>query len=103
MGFASVFSYKGAAYQSAVIGRGDSPASSSKAELAGVVASILCSLRNRAAMIHIDNQSVVDQFKPLIQQDGIFAEHRRIRSPDAEWWQLIHRVYQQQGKKVNAS
>lgn len=102
MGFASVFSYKGA-YRLAVVGRSHGPASSSKAELAGLMASILCCPRNRSAVIHVDNQSVVNQFHTLVQQEGIFAEHRRIRSPGADWWQLIHEAYQRQGKKIETT
>ncbi|KAF8943949.1 hypothetical protein BGZ46_006378, partial [Entomortierella lignicola] len=84
----------------AISGRVAGFASSTKAELVGLLAAILVSPRDKPTRINIDNMAVVTQFKSIIQQRSVCSERQRIRSPYAVWWSSIHNAYIQQGSQV---
>ncbi|KAG0300459.1 hypothetical protein BGZ99_003785, partial [Dissophora globulifera] len=65
MAFGVVVEAPDKAYYTAISGKMSGSASSTKAELGGLLAGILVSPRNKLTTIHIDNKAVVTQFRKL--------------------------------------
>ncbi|KAF9914656.1 hypothetical protein BX616_007844 [Lobosporangium transversale] len=78
----------------------DSRGPSSKAEIVGFLAAILCCPRYQPAAIFIDALSVVHGFVNHIQSNTIPSKPSR---PNAEWWKLVQTAYAQQGRMVVAA
>ena len=100
LSFGSVFQCVDGSYQRAVTGTTSDYASSTKAELVGLLATVLCCPRDRNAIIHIDNMAVVLQFNSLVKNRHSATPRQLIRSTYANWWAVIHEAYLQQGSKV---
>ncbi|KAG0283535.1 hypothetical protein BGZ98_006295, partial [Dissophora globulifera] len=78
-------------------------ASSTKAELGGLLAGILVSPRNKLTTIHIDNKAVVTQFRKLVLRREDSTTRQRLRSPYAVWWATVHNAYVEQGSMVRVA
>lgn len=98
MGFAAVFKDVDGKYKPAVVGTAHGFASSTRAEIIGLLVTTLCCPRHHAAMIFVDNQSVVHGFSSLVQHQTTTG--KLLRSPDADWWGAIRVAYVQQGQQI---
>ncbi|KAF9368639.1 hypothetical protein BGX21_006453, partial [Mortierella sp. AD011] len=100
MAFGVVSQAADGSLRTAISGRVAGFASSTKAELAGLLAAILVSPRDKPVTVKIDNMAVVTQFRTLILQRPDCTERQRIRSPYAIWWSAISNAYERQGSSV---
>jgi ribonuclease HI len=74
--------------------------SSTKAELVGLLASILASPRRTETTIYIDNAAVVGQFRMMVKERMDCTERQRLRSPSIGWWAAVHRAFVEQGEMI---
>jgi len=100
MSFGVVVQAPDKTFYKAISGRVSGSASSTKAELAGLLAGILISPRDKPTTIYIDNSAVVTQFRTLVQRRPYSTMRQRLRSPYATWWAAVYNAYVQQGSKV---
>ncbi|KAG0099712.1 hypothetical protein BGZ93_006373 [Podila epicladia] len=75
-------------------------ASSTKAELVGLLAAVLSSPRNTTVKIYIDNMAVVQIFKKLVQERHIATVRAKLRTAYAKWWDMIMMAVKNQGGTV---
>ncbi|KAF9943995.1 hypothetical protein BGZ72_002952, partial [Mortierella alpina] len=101
MSFGSVFRCVDGSHQRAIYGTTTGFASSTKAELIGLLATILCCPRDQQCVIHIDNQAVVTKFSSLVKHRNRATARQKLRSTYALWWDIVNKAYIQQGKQVN--
>jgi ribonuclease HI len=85
----------------AIGGRVAGYASSTIAELCGLLATIIISPRNAEVSVFIDNLTVVENFQILVKNRETATARQRIRSADAQWWAMVHYAYVRQGKRVS--
>ena len=76
-------------------------ASSTKAELVGLLATILVCPRDTKATVYIDNKSVVQRFAALVLRRRTSTVRQRLRSKYAVWWAAISRAFERQGEKID--
>lgn len=100
MSFASVYKCVDDTYQIAVRGRTTGFASSTKAELVGLFASVLCCPEGKDVIIYIDNNAVVAQFRTLVENRSKATPRQIHRSTFATWWEAVYEAYVKQGRKV---
>ncbi|KAK3805184.1 MAG: ribonuclease H-like domain-containing protein [Benniella sp.] len=103
MAFAVVVEQADGKFYTAVSGRASGFASSTKAELTGLLAAILASPRDKTVTIKIDNMAVVTQFQTLVKQRPFCTERQKLRSPYSVWWAAVYNAYIHQGSKVSVS
>ncbi|KAI7824322.1 hypothetical protein BC939DRAFT_502748 [Gamsiella multidivaricata] len=99
--FGVVVSVDGGPYTTAFGGRVGGYASSTIAEMCGLLATILISPREENVDIYIDNLTVVNNFKELVQQRDSATARQRLRSADAQWWAMVHYAFLQQGQGIS--
>ncbi|KAG0366981.1 hypothetical protein BGZ54_004603, partial [Gamsiella multidivaricata] len=99
--FGVVVSVDGGPYTTAFSGRVGGYASSTIAEMCGLLATILISPREENVDIYIDNLTVVNNFKELVQQRDSATARQRLRSADAQWWAMVHYAFLQQGQGIS--
>ncbi|KAF8950332.1 hypothetical protein BGZ52_002891, partial [Haplosporangium bisporale] len=87
-------------FRTAITGRVTGFASSTKAELAGLLATILICPPGHEAKVYIDNMAVVDQFQSLVRNRSKATERQRLRSPYSFWWAMVHRAYIEQEENI---
>ncbi|KAG0358383.1 hypothetical protein BGZ54_010445 [Gamsiella multidivaricata] len=87
-------------YRSVIKGKVSGYASPTKAELAGLLTSILVSPRDKPMTIKIDNSAVVTQFNALVKRRSDCTETQGLRSPYVVWWAAVHNAYVQQEKRI---
>ncbi|KAG0084453.1 hypothetical protein BGZ92_009851, partial [Podila epicladia] len=75
-------------------------ASSTKAELVGLLAAVLSSPRNTTVKIYIDNMAVVQIFKKLVQERHTATARAKLRTTYAKWWDMIMMAVKNQGGTV---
>ena len=75
-------------------------ASTTKAELVGLLATLLISPRNVEIDIKIDNMAVVSNFAKIVKGRATATVRQRLRTPYAQWWAAIHQAYVEQGCKA---
>ena len=83
-----------------ISGKTEGFCSSTKAELVGLLATILVCPREARAIVHIDNEAVVDQFQTLVVNRATATERQRLRSQYPTWWAAVNRAFEHQGGKV---
>ncbi|KAF9080986.1 hypothetical protein BGX29_004831, partial [Mortierella sp. GBA35] len=84
-----------------VKGRTDGHASSAKAELLGLLAAIVAAPPAQDIVVRLDNQSVVEQYRSLVQDRKDALPRRRFRSTYAGIWAtLAHVVDTREGSVV---
>ncbi|KAF9158215.1 hypothetical protein DFQ26_007866 [Actinomortierella ambigua] len=86
--------------QDLIHGRTEGFASSTKAELTGLLAAIEISPRNRPVKICIDNMAVVTNFVTLVQNRSNTTLKQRVRSKYAANWAEVEMAYREQGRRV---
>lgn len=100
MAFGVVVPGTGDTFRTAIVGKVAGFASSTKAELAGLLATILICPPGREAKVYIDNSAVVDQFQSLVRNRTNATERQRLRSPYSLWWAIVHCAYIKQEERV---
>ncbi|KAG0011457.1 hypothetical protein BGZ81_002179, partial [Podila clonocystis] len=75
-------------------------ASSTKAELVGLLAAVLSSPRNARVTIYIDNMAVVQIFKKLVQDRHTATAREKLRTTYASWWDQVAMAVKNQGGTV---
>jgi ribonuclease HI len=87
-------------YRTVISGKTVGYASSTKAELVGLLATIMVCPRGTNATIYIDNEAVVQQFERLVENRETATARKRLRSPYAVWWAVIARAFEHQGRRI---
>lgn len=103
MAFGVVRELDGGRCATLVSGRVGGFASSTKAELVGLLAAILVSPRDVDVDIRIDNSAVVSQFQPQVVHRLARTARQRTRTPYMVWWVAIWKAYVDQGKRVTVT
>ena len=85
----------------AIGGRVAGYASSTIAELGGLLAAILISPRDVDITVYLDNQTVVQHFQTLVQKRETATTRQRLRAADAQWWAMVHYAYVRQGRRIS--
>ncbi|KAK5829048.1 ribonuclease H-like domain-containing protein [Linnemannia elongata] len=98
MSFAVAFKGAKGKYDVAVTGTADGYATSTRAEIVGILATILCCPRDQPATIYTDDQSAVHEFSALVQSST--TTQQPILSPNADWWRVVKIAYIQQGRQI---
>ncbi len=88
-------------YSTIIAGKVKGYASSTKAELVGLLATILVCPRDTNATVFIDNEAVVTQFEAIVQKRQTATQRRRLRAPYAVWWAAIAKAFEHQGEKID--
>ncbi|KAF9188786.1 hypothetical protein BGZ49_003907, partial [Haplosporangium sp. Z 27] len=83
-----------------VRGRTDGHASSTKAELMGLLAAILATPSEQDVQIELDNKSVVQQYQQLVHSRADTLPRKRLRSTYAGLWAVIHDLVAKRMGKV---
>ena len=98
MSFAVAYKSSNKTYDLAISGTSQGQASSTRAEITGLLAAILCCPRNHPAKIYSDDQTTVSEFSALVQFPATTKQY--LHSPNADWWGLIKKAYVQQGRHI---
>jgi ribonuclease HI len=76
-------------------GRTDGHASSTKAELMGLIAAVVATPDEQDIVVRLDNQSVVDQFQHMVQDRENTLPRKRFRSTYAGLWAVLSHIVKQ--------
>jgi ribonuclease HI len=83
-----------------VQGRTDGFASSTKAELMGLIAAVLSAPPEQHIIVELDNQAVVQQYQQLVKTRADALPRMRLRSNYAGHWAVLHKMVQDRGGTV---
>ncbi|KAF9378428.1 hypothetical protein CPC16_011293, partial [Podila verticillata] len=72
-------------------------ASSTKAELVGLLAAVLSSPRNATVKIYTDNMAVMQNFQKLVQDRHTATARAKLRTTYANWWDKVAIAVKNQG------
>ncbi|KAF9176981.1 hypothetical protein BGZ51_009331, partial [Haplosporangium sp. Z 767] len=75
-------------------------ASSTKAELAGLLGTLMASPKDADVEIFIDNSAVVSTFNKIVRNREMATTRLRLRVSYAQWWDIIHHAFMDQGRKA---
>jgi len=89
MSFAEAYKNVGKTYEPAISGTVLGHASSTRVEIIGILAAILCCPRNHPAKIYCDDVTTVGQFCALIQSPAAASEY--LQSRNADWWGMVRK------------
>ncbi|KAF9180242.1 hypothetical protein BGZ51_006329, partial [Haplosporangium sp. Z 767] len=90
-------------YRDVISGRTGGFASSTKAELIGLLAAIMVSPREQEVTVRIDNAAVISNSKTLVKHRDTATARQRNRAVYARWWGVIADEYEKQGKRIKVA
>ncbi|KAF9930781.1 hypothetical protein BGZ67_005608, partial [Mortierella alpina] len=103
MAFGVVQKKAGDQYRDIVGGQTEGHASSTKAELVGLLATIMISPRDRDVQVFIDNEAVVKNFRKLVKNRANATQRQKVRTTYAGWWTWVADEYQKQGSRITVT
>ncbi|KAF9944026.1 hypothetical protein BGZ72_002898, partial [Mortierella alpina] len=90
-------------YRDIMGGQTDGHASSTKAELVGLLAAIMLSPRDRDVQVFSDNAAVVQNFRTLVKKRADATQRQKVRTTYAGWWAWVEDEYRKQGSRVTVT
>jgi len=86
-------------FRDIVGGRTDGHASSTKAELVGLLAASTLSPRDRDVRVFSDNAAVVQNFRTLVRKRADGTQRQKVRTTYASWWAWVEDEYRKEGSR----